>query len=359
VRVFIYEHITGGGAFDAALTDAPSGSLLAEGTAMVRCLAADFAALPGVRVCGLCDNRLPGFAVASSCFQPVDSAASHWRAFDQLAARCDATVLIAPELCGILSDCCRRATSAGATLISPGESAVALASNKFELTRRVSSEGVPVPRTRAVSYGESLPRGFSYPAVLKPAFGAGSTDVRMIRSPTDWRWPGDCRKTSQWLLQEFCHGTPVSVAFVCSRGASYPLLPCGQRITADGRFRYLGGELPLPMELAQRAIELAGTAVGRVLTGAVGYLGVDLILGDDPRGNEDRLIEINPRLTTSYVGLRAAAQTNLAAAMLAVAEDRLPDLRFSRESLEFDADGTVRRLLKKSWGKLPAYQEPN
>ena len=74
----------------------------------------------------------------------------------------------------------------------------------------------------------------------------------------------------------------------------------------------------------------------------MGYVGVDLVLGDNADGNGDRVIEINPRLTTSYVGLRAAAQANLAAAMLAAAEDRRPDMRFSPKSLQFDADGTVR-----------------
>jgi predicted ATP-grasp superfamily ATP-dependent carboligase len=51
----------------------------------------------------------------------------------------------------------------------------------------------------------------------------------------------------------------------------------------------------------------------------LGYLGVDLVLGDDPSGADDRVIEINPRLTTSYVGLRAAALCNLAEAMLLTA----------------------------------------
>jgi predicted ATP-grasp superfamily ATP-dependent carboligase len=47
---------------------------------------------------------------------------------------------------------------------------------------------------------------------------------------------------------------------------------------------------------------------------------VDVILGDGPAG--DVVVEINPRLTTSYVGLRALAVDNLVAAMLRVAEGR-------------------------------------
>jgi predicted ATP-grasp superfamily ATP-dependent carboligase len=74
----------------------------------------------------------------------------------------------------------------------------------------------------------------------------------------------------------------------------------------------------------------------------LGYIGVDLMLGEDAGSADDRIIEINPRLTTSYIGLRAAARTNLAMAILDVAEGRDPDLSFKSDVIEFDADGTVR-----------------
>jgi predicted ATP-grasp superfamily ATP-dependent carboligase len=56
------------------------------------------------------------------------------------------------------------------------------------------------------------------------------------------------------------------------------------------------------------------------------------------------VIEINPRLTTSYVGLRAAASpgVNLAAAILAVCEGRTPQLSFEPVELQFDPDGIIR-----------------
>jgi len=49
-------------------------------------------------------------------------------------------------------------------------------------------------------------------------------------------------------------------------------------------------------------------------------------------------------LTTSYVGLRAIANGNLAAAMMAIAEGGAPNLSFDGSAVDFDADGTVRRL---------------
>ena len=63
------------------------------------------------------------------------------------------------------------------------------------------------------------------------------------------------------------------------------------------------------------------------------------MVADD--GSGDYVIEINPRLTTSYVGLRALARTNLAAAMLAVVAGQSANLCFGTEQVEFTADGTV------------------
>jgi predicted ATP-grasp superfamily ATP-dependent carboligase len=72
---------------------------------------------------------------------------------------------------------------------------------------------------------------------------------------------------------------------------------------------------------------------------------VDVVLGDDADGSRDFAIEINPRLTTSYVGLRAAAQTNLASAMLKVAQgEPFEPFVWNSERVAWSPDGTVRRI---------------
>jgi hypothetical protein len=120
-----------------------------------------------------------------------------------------------------------------------------------------------------------------------------------------------------------------------------PLLPAEQHLSQDGRFRYLGGSLPLPDALADRAVRLARRAVEAV-PGLLGYVGVDLILGEPDDGSRDVVIEINPRLTTSYVGLRAMADVNLAEAMLRVAiGEEVAPLAWKRGQVCFEADGRV------------------
>jgi hypothetical protein len=120
-----------------------------------------------------------------------------------------------------------------------------------------------------------------------------------------------------------------------------PLLAGEQLLSSDGRLRYRGGVLPLSAPLNLRARLLAERAV-RSMPEVLGYVGVDLVLGNAADGSEDWVIEINPRLTTSYVGLRRLARANLAEMMLLAASGREvapPAWRTGR--VRFHPDGRV------------------
>jgi predicted ATP-grasp superfamily ATP-dependent carboligase len=78
--------------------------------------------------------------------------------------------------------------------------------------------------------------------------------------------------------------------------------------------------------------------------GLRGFVGVDVVVGDDPDGGGDAVIEINPRLTTSYAGLRQVARFNLAAALLAVAEGGDPPaFEWRPGPVRWRADGQIER----------------
>jgi predicted ATP-grasp superfamily ATP-dependent carboligase len=146
-------------------------------------------------------------------------------------------------------------------------------------------------------------------------------------------------------LERYIPGSAASVAVLCGPAQRLALPACEQRLSDDGHFRYLGGRTPLPVELDRRAQRLALAALA-TLPDPLGYLGVDLVLGDQADGSGDHVIEINPRLTTSYVGLRAICRENLAAAMLAVAAGKPATLSFHAGPVEFDADGTIRNSVE-------------
>ena len=142
------------------------------------------------------------------------------------------------------------------------------------------------------------------------------------------------------ILQPFVPGTAASVAFLIGPAGLYPLPPCLQHVAPETDFRYDGGEVPIPPALAARAVALGLRAIG-CMPGLCGYVGVDLVLGPDPAGNSDAAIEINPRLTTSYVGLRALADGNVARALLAVCDGEKPaPVRWKPGRVRFRPDGT-------------------
>ena len=62
------------------------------------------------------------------------------------------------------------------------------------------------------------------------------------------------------------------------------------------------------------------------MPGLQGYVGVDVVLGEETSW----LIEINPRPTTSYVGLRRVIDLNMAEAIWQRVPRRLPALRGTR-----------------------------
>lgn len=329
MRILIHEFVTGGG-WHSVEREAPSGSLLAEGAAMLAALATDFAETVGCEVAVLRDVRLSAPSLHGVTLHKVASAAAEREQLKRLSSQADWTVLIAPEFDGHLLERVQLVEQAGGRLLSPNSSVVALAADKHATAQHLAAAGVPVPRGRALAAGQILPTDFSYPAVLKPRDGAGSLGVRLLPSAER----GLAAVPSR--LEAFCPGKAASVACLCGPRGIVPLMPCEQLLAAD--FTYQGGSLPIDPPLAERARALAVYAVS-TLSEPRGYVGVDLVLGADPTGGQDFVIEINPRLTTSYVGLRRLSCVNLAGQMIAVAEGRAVELCWNAARVHFSSSG--------------------
>lgn len=306
-------------------TPGVSASLLTEGAAMLAAVLADLRAVPGV---------------TAEPFAPAPPA-SEEAVFRAVVRESDAALVIAPECDGILEERCRWVEEEGAELLGPSSAAVRLTADKLTLAAHLAAHGIPTPPTW--SWGECP--DWPGPIVVKPRDGAGSQGVRLYRNRPA-RPPG----AGEFIVQPLVPGRAASAAFLIGLGEAVSLPPAWQLLSDDGRFRYLGGELPLPADLAARAGRLARRAV-ECVPGLRGFVGVDLVLGDDAGG--DVVIEINPRLTTSYVGLRALAETNLAAVMLAVARGEACDLRWRAGGVRFAPDGAVSPLPPLQTGRIP------
>jgi predicted ATP-grasp superfamily ATP-dependent carboligase len=342
VRIFVYEYISGGGLLAAGPAEPIPESLLREGMAMLSAVLADLSAIPDMRVTTLRDARLTEswqhMGASHVVVREVTTVAKELAAFDELAGAADGTLVIAPEIGGALLSRCQRVEQIGGRLFGPSSAVISIAADKQVTAEWLAAANVPVPLGCSLEAGQRLPTDFPYPAVLKPRDGAGSQDVRYLAEAPPLNNSQPVRFPAR--IEKFRPGTPVSVAMLCGPERRVALPPCRQRLSDDGEFRYLGGDCPLAPHLAERARSLASRAVN-TLPQPRGYLGVDLVLGERLDGRDDVVIEINPRLTTSYVGLRRLAQQNLAAAMLDVLMRKEASLSFEPGQVQFEADGTV------------------
>ena len=132
---------------------------------------------------------------------------------------------------------------AGGRLLGPSPGLIALAAEKQRTAEHLAAAGVPVALGEAVDSDNLLTRAaaIGYPVVFKRD-GAGSKDLRL--SPTAM-----LRKVSNDVYQarplgKFYPGIAASVAALCGPSGMFPLPACRQRLSDDGRFRYLGGSCP-------------------------------------------------------------------------------------------------------------------
>ena len=313
-RIFVYELITGGGLYSVNGAPLPSGSLLREGLAMLSAVVEDFAAIPGTNVTVLRDHRLEPLAVAASEQLVVDGADSERESFCRAASQSDATLIIAPEFDQLLLERTRWAEQQGAYLLSPDSQFVALASCKWRTFEHFRKAGVPTIDTFFLGQKSTWQHLDEVPVVTKPRDGAGSEGIVCWKKgkQANWQIPG----AEKILIQPKVLGTSVSCA-VLGSGEDFCLLPAGYQ-QLDKELKYYGGRLPLPPPLIQRAHRLTTQAI-RTLPPFRGYIGLDMILGPCPDAKDDVVVEINPRLTSSYVGLRKLLSSNLAQSILDVA----------------------------------------
>jgi predicted ATP-grasp superfamily ATP-dependent carboligase len=305
MRIFVYECVCAGG-----MGSDVAASLRREGWAMLAAVVADFQRVAGVEVVTLLDVASPPLGDVSIRVNPEDEL----ERFRETAGRSDATLVIAPEIDLLLWGRSKQVIDVGGRLLGSAPDAIRLTGDKLATAGFWKERGVAHPPTE--SFDATAAASCAPPWVVKPRYGAGSQATFLVRHHDDqmliWSPAYHECPDGEFIVQPFIRGQAASVALLIGEMQTIPLVPARQHLSRDGRFRYEGGSLPLPEPLAERAIALALRAVAGI-AGLRGYVGVDLILGAD---GVDYAIEINPRLTTSYLGLRQLCEQNLADLML-------------------------------------------
>jgi len=314
MKVLVYEHISGGGLAGRTIP----ADLLCEGYAMLAAVVKDFKGMDSSVTC-LLDHRIFRFKppLRADKIIPVFSGEPAADLLNESLGDADAVLVIAPEADGTLEGLVAAVDASGKSLNSSPRS-VREVSDKASLYGSLRGSGFAVPETRGMNLSDGVDSALQaaeelgFPLVFKPARGVGCKGLSLVSRVSQVQRAFDkvlrASPHGRYLVQRFVEGVHASVSLVCSGDEAAPLALSAQEVSLAppaSRSRYAGGVTPLEHPLRREAFTVAADAVENA-RGLRGYVGVDMVLSAEGPA----IMEINPRLTTSYLGLRMVIDTN-------------------------------------------------
>ncbi len=294
---------------------------------MIEALLADLLNLQEHQLAVQVDRRYLPQLRSRPGLQVIDNGDRYDQCFAQMIDEADAAFLIAPETGGQLEALTAIVEGCGKLVIGSSAAGIKAAGDKLLTYRLLKAHGIATPRTLRVRPADdpaSIGRRLGYPVVVKPIDGVGCHNVFIARRSSELeRTIAAARQKTAGatlLAQPYIDGVAASVSLLTDGSRVLPLTLNLQEIRGRSRLTYHGGCVPFEHPLRALAFRRAEEVV-QAMPGLKGYVGVDLVLTD----HDAVIIEVNPRLTTSYVGVRQVLRQNPAALILDAVAGRLPD----------------------------------
>jgi predicted ATP-grasp superfamily ATP-dependent carboligase len=304
VRILVFEYITGGGFNKQKLPD----SLAGEGSLMLNALLDNLIRLNHLEVTLMLDWRLEYPAnmvgINTVIIRPEHDITEE---FARLVKQSDLVWPIAPEFDGILQNLCQTVESLDKILLTSPATAVAITGNKFKTYELLNRHQIPAVPTRMVendfSPGEWM---------VKPIDGVGCADSFVITNRQDFEQMAARR--GRYIIQPHLQGAKTSLSCLFKQGRGWLICVNLQRFEFINRQYHLADIVVNhhpDLGLYQQLIDKIASA----MPGLWGYVGIDLIETADS-ATQTWVLEINPRLTTSFVGIYDALGINVAETVL-------------------------------------------
>ena len=322
MKIIVYEHVSGGGYCENPIPP----SFLAEGFAMIRSITADFKAA-GHIVTVLLDARLSALnpPINADFIVPILYANEPKQFLSNIAKVNDAVYIIAPETGKELPSMVKLIEETGKVALNCKSEAIAKVTDKAFLCMELEKNGFSVPKTLALKKDadmnqikHSIFRELTYPLIFKPSDGVGANGLSIIEDEKQIEKALSKinleSAKDDFIVQEFIKGEPASVSVLSNGKKALGISLNRQKVKVSGPDQsssYEGGIVPFEHSLKDFALALAEKVV-ESFPGLRGYVGVDIVLA----GDTVFVLDVNPRLTTSYVGLRKVANFNIAEALI-------------------------------------------
>jgi predicted ATP-grasp superfamily ATP-dependent carboligase len=276
MKVLIFEYITASGE--------ASESLQREGQMILDALLENFAKLADVEVIVANQND-----------------------FQNQLKTVDAAWIIAPEFDGVLERFCRDVENENKILLTSPSKAVALTASKLTTFQILHAAKIQTVAT------EIFNPAFNYDQtkewIIKPIDGVGAENTFLLTSEKDWSALPPFEKNV--LIQPHINGEKTSLSCLFKNGEAR-LLCVNLQVFEVKNQQYVLKNIEVNHKPDDGRYQKLASQIAKAFPDLFGYVGMDLI------ENEDAcfVLEINPRLTTSFVGIEKGLGLNVAELVL-------------------------------------------
>ncbi len=323
MKFLIYEHTL------AETASKDFSQILCEGYSMLKTITDDFRAL-GYLTTVILNKKYSGLSKNLNVDKIVYISSSYERekSINTILSGVDAAIAIAPETDGILYDIVKKIEENDCISLNCPSHVLYKYLRKSAVYADLKRNNVSIPKTANASLNEKLSiisqkiLSVGYPAIIKPEDSVGCSGISLIENKSQitsaLKKVKKYSNLQEFLIQEYIQGNAASVSLLCDLSNTIFLTLNGQWITLQNPFsdsQYLGGFVPFESEMKDLAFKEAEKAV-KALNPIRGYVGIDVILTE----RKIYVVDVNPRFTTSYIGLRKILKRNPIELLLTILE---------------------------------------
>jgi tyramine---L-glutamate ligase len=310
-KIFVCEFITGGGFNHSEIHV----ELLEQGQRMRDALLRDLSQLP-CQIITTVDARLTR-PVNCDLVQFIHADEDVWQCWENNTRLADAVWFIAPETHRYLEKMTALAVKHGKIIIGCGLTSIRICSSKLATYQLLRQANIATVDTCLYANWDKTK---SLKWLAKPDDGAGCEETVCFDTAEKLEnWILQNGRVGTHIIQPFLHGDAASVSCVMHHGKA-TVLSCNQQlITIEENGLCYKGCVINAMQRHWESFAALANQIAQLLPDLAGYVGIDVMVNQQTtEPAKVTVIEINPRLTTSYVALQEATGYNPAALILNV-----------------------------------------
>lgn len=317
MKILIIEYITGGGLVKQALPT----SLVHQGEMMFTALVEDLLAVDGMELMVTRDYRLPLSTAITESLNVIKITPKHTfeNQLIRLFEQCDAVWPIAPETDNILFDLCRLISLAPVRLLASSAATIRLASDKLETYLQLTKHAIKTVETHRLKGFKGVDKTPEQIWVIKPVDGVACKGVMYLKQ-TQLSVFNSC--DPRLLIQPYIKGGTLSLSCLFAAGQGW-LICVNEQLVHQHNNQFVLDACRVNITITRPPYAKLVADIAQAIPELWGYIGIDVIETD----TSPVVLEINPRLTTSYAGIKSALGINVAANVLALVNNTDPALK--------------------------------